>query len=62
MSAVPRKLTWAHYCELLPIKEEQTRNELAREAAQKGWTSDALRRKIREEKTSVPFPTGTGRY
>jgi len=49
ISAAPRKLTWAHYCELLPIKEEETRLEMALQAERQQWTSEELRRKLREE-------------
>lgn len=49
ISAGPRKLTWAHYCELLPIKNKEARSEIEHRTLQNEWTSEDLRRKMREE-------------
>ena len=47
--AGPRELTWAHYCEILSIKDAKTRDQLLSRAIRNQWTSADLRRKIREE-------------
>lgn len=62
ISATSRKLTWAHYCELFPIREESERKQLADRASKNEWSVLQLRSKVREEFRSLKEPESQAPY
>ncbi len=62
ISAPARKLTWAHYCEVLPIKDPKTRYELVERAEKSDWTRNDLRRKLKQEFYSLKEPESQAPY
>lgn len=47
--SAPTELSWAHYCELLTVKDDKERHDLALRTLKNEWTSHDLRRKVQEE-------------
>ncbi len=47
--AARHELSWAHFREILPIKEEKTRLQFLAQAEEDNWTSRELRQKVQSE-------------
>lgn len=62
ISAPARKLTWAHYCEVIPIKDPKTRFELVARAEKSEWSRDDLRRTLKEEFQTLKEPEQQAPY
>jgi len=50
------ELSWSHYQSLLALNDPGEREEVAKEAAEKGWTRDQLREEVRRRRLRTDVP------